>query len=57
MWTLVDTDKEYKRLSHSSTQVGSYLFIMGGHDGLKYSSDLLLFNLGMFTYLISRKSY
>lgn len=42
----MDTDKEYKRLSHSSTQVGSYLFIMGGHDGLKYSSELLLFNLG-----------
>jgi hypothetical protein len=23
------------------------LFIMGGHDGLKYSSELLLFNLGL----------
>lgn len=50
VWTLVDTDKEYKRLSHSSTQVGSYLFIMGGHDGLKYSSDLLLFNLVTLQY-------
>jgi len=26
--------------------VGSYLFIIGGHDGNSYSSDILFFNLG-----------
>jgi Rab9 effector protein with kelch motifs len=45
IWTLVETEKEYKRLSHTLTQIGSFLFIMGGHDGLKYSQELLLFDL------------
>ncbi|KAG8927263.1 hypothetical protein FRC02_008340 [Tulasnella sp. 418] len=44
-WRKIRLDKTYKRLSHSSIQVGSYLFIMGGHDGSKYSNELLLFNL------------
>ncbi|BFZ65030.1 Kelch motif [Saitoella coloradoensis] len=38
-------DHAFPRLSHTSTQVGSYLFIIGGHDGSTYSSDVLLFNL------------
>lgn len=46
VWREVKPDKTYRRLSHSSTQVGSYLFVMGGHDGNKYSHELLLFNLG-----------
>ncbi|KAG8929865.1 hypothetical protein FRC01_003684, partial [Tulasnella sp. 417] len=45
VWREVKPDKTYRRLSHSSTQVGSYLFVMGGHDGNKYSHELLLFNL------------
>ncbi|KAG8993870.1 hypothetical protein FRB94_010319 [Tulasnella sp. JGI-2019a] len=45
VWREVRPEKTYRRLSHSSTQVGSYLFIMGGHDGVKYSHELLLFNL------------
>lgn len=36
----------YPRLSHTATCVGSYLFIIGGHDGVNFSSDVLLFNLG-----------
>jgi Rab9 effector protein with kelch motifs len=35
-----------RRLAHTATQVGSYLFIHGGHDGSNYTSDTLLFNLG-----------
>lgn len=35
----------YPRLSHTSTCVGSYLFVIGGHDGVNFSSDILLFNL------------
>ena len=46
LWSLIKLDENYKRLSHSATQVGSYLFIFGGHDGSSYMSDLLLFNLG-----------
>jgi hypothetical protein len=45
-WSLVQAEKPYRRLAHSSTQIGSYLFIMGGHDGSQYTNDLLLFNLG-----------
>ncbi|TPX47474.1 hypothetical protein SeMB42_g03302 [Synchytrium endobioticum] len=41
----VDTDRPIPRLSHTATQVGSYLFICGGHDGVKYSSEILLLNL------------
>jgi len=37
----------YKRLSHSATQVGSYLFIVGGHNGAEYSSEVILLNLGV----------
>lgn len=40
-------EKSYPRLSHTATQVGSYLFIVCGHDGSKYTSEVLLLNLGM----------
>lgn len=38
------------RLSHTATLVGSYLFIIGGHDGISYSSDVLLLNLVTMTW-------
>ena len=47
VWTLVNTDVKHNRLSHTSTRVGSYLFIIGGHNGQTYAQDVLLFNLGM----------
>lgn len=50
-WSQVKLQTAYRRLSHSATQVGSYLFIFGGHNGTSYSSDLLLFNLGMLSTL------
>lgn len=37
----------FQRLSHTATIVGSYLFVVGGHDGVEYSSEVLLLNLGM----------
>lgn len=46
IWTNVDTGRRFSRLSHTSTLIGSYLFVLGGHDGHKYSQDLLLLNLG-----------
>lgn len=49
LWSLIQLQESHKRLSHSATQVGSYLFIFGGHDGGGYMSDLLLFNLGAYT--------
>lgn len=45
MWTLVRTNVSYNRLSHTSTQVGSYLVVLGGHNGQTYAQDVLLFNL------------
>lgn len=48
-WSQVNYEgPEHRLLSHSATQVGSYLFIIGGHDGAAYSADLLYFNLGAF---------
>ena len=38
------------RLSHTSTLVGSYLFIIGGHDGVSYSSSVLCLNLVTMTW-------
>ena len=46
VWSAVPGSRLYRRLAHSATQIGSYLFIMGGHDGNQYTNDLLLFNLG-----------
>ena len=51
MWTTVITDVKHNRLSHTSTQVGSYLFILGGHNGQCYAQDVLLFNLGMSSFI------
>src|SRR5229473_6840879 len=51
VWTQIKPDTLHRRLSHSSAQVGSYLFISGGHDGSEYSLELLLFNLGKFPCL------
>jgi hypothetical protein len=45
-WTLVTTEIKHNRLSHTSTQVGSYLVVLGGHNGQSYAQDVLLFNLG-----------
>lgn len=42
----MNLNRLYRRLSHTATQVGSYLFIWGGHDGTSYTTELLLFNLG-----------
>jgi len=47
----------YKRLAHSSTQVGSYLFLYGGHDGTEYTSDLVLLNLGAFSILFTHTCF
>lgn len=43
---------DHRRLSHSTTQVGSYLFIAGGHTGTSYTSEVLYFNLGAFCPLV-----
>lgn len=45
-WFQVELDRAVPRLAHSSTQVGSYLFVIGGHDGTRYSNEVLLLNLG-----------
>ena len=47
VWSLAKQQQtSYRRLAHSSTQVGSYIFILGGHNAVEYVSDLLLYNLG-----------
>ena len=38
----------HRRIAHSATQVGSYLFVIGGHNSTDYCSEVLLFNLGSF---------
>jgi Rab9 effector protein with kelch motifs len=48
VWSQVKLQTIHRRLSHSATQVGSYLFIMGGHDATDYTSEILPFNLGQY---------
>ena len=55
-WSQVKLSTSYRRLSHTATQVGSYLFVWGGHDGTSYTSELLLFNLGKSPYASQRRS-
>lgn len=50
VWAQVKPDALHRRLSHSAAQVGSYLFISGGHDGSEYTPELLLFNLVSLQY-------
>jgi hypothetical protein len=45
-WTDVTQDVNIPRLSHSALCVGSFLFVLGGHDGTKYCNDLMMLNLG-----------
>ncbi|CAO1621186.1 unnamed protein product [Sympodiomycopsis kandeliae] len=45
VWYQVRTDEVHCRVGHSSTQVGSYLFLFGGHDSVGYSNELLTLNL------------
>lgn len=45
---------KHRRIAHSATQVGSYLFVIGGHNSSDYCSEVLLFNLGASTPFISR---
>jgi N-acetylneuraminic acid mutarotase len=54
-WVQVPLATSHPRLSHTSTLIGSYLFIMGGHDGLEYSSEVLMLNLVTMTWDTSRK--
>ncbi len=44
-WYQVKTDEVHNRLGHTATQVGSYLFIFGGHDSKTYTSEVLTLNL------------
>jgi hypothetical protein len=46
MWNQVKLHVMHRRLSHTATQVGSYLFIIGGHNGSDYTSEILPLNLG-----------
>jgi hypothetical protein len=43
-------EPSFKLLAHTSTQVGSYLYIIGGHNGEGYTSQVLLFNLVNLQY-------
>lgn len=44
-WYQVKTDERHNRLGHTSTQVGSYLFVFGGHDSSEYTNELMTLNL------------
>lgn len=44
-WYPVELDAQMPRLSHSAICIGSFLFVIAGHDGAKYCNDLLMLNL------------
>ncbi|KAH9476812.1 Protein GLUTELIN PRECURSOR ACCUMULATION 3 [Psilocybe cubensis] len=51
VWSAVKQQTSFhKRLAHSATQVGSYIFIVGGHGATDYVSDLLMYNLVSLQY-------
>jgi hypothetical protein len=51
VWSLAKQQQtSYRRLAHTSTQVGSYIFIVGGHNAAEYVSDLLMYNLGKIIF-------
>lgn len=56
-WTLLNTEVKHNRLSHTATQVGSYLFVIGGHNGQIYAQDVLLFNLGVSSEDLANDSH
>lgn len=56
VWTRLNLPLSPRRLSHTSTQVGSCLFIVGGHDGGAYKDEVVLFNLGEYTSMVSNFS-
>ncbi|RCI01492.1 hypothetical protein CU098_011567, partial [Rhizopus stolonifer] len=45
VWKMVDLDHTMPRLSHTTLHVGSFLFILAGHDGAKYCNELVMLNL------------
>ncbi|CAE7146201.1 unnamed protein product [Rhizoctonia solani] len=45
LWKEVCAEQKYSCMFHSSTQVGSYLFILGGHSNQSFVSNLVFFNL------------
>lgn len=55
-WTKIDINRPLPRLSHTATQVGSYLFVIGGHDGSRYSCDVMMLNLVTWSWE-TRKVY
>jgi hypothetical protein len=50
-WHQVYLDSQLPRLSHTALSIGSFLFIIGGHDGSQYCNDLVMLNLGMIMCL------
>ncbi|KAI9311843.1 hypothetical protein BX666DRAFT_2021184 [Dichotomocladium elegans] len=48
---LVDTlDRIIPRLAHAALLIGSYIFVIGGHDGSRYSNQVLMLNLVSMTW-------
>lgn len=46
-WQMIDQgSKQLPRLSHTATQVGGYIFSIGGHNSNDYTADVSLLNLG-----------
>ncbi|CAE6499586.1 unnamed protein product [Rhizoctonia solani] len=56
LWKEVCTEEKYQIMFHSSTQVGSYLFILGGHSGQSFLPTLIFFNLSSQPFLNTNQS-
>lgn len=48
VWSQVELDNQVPRLSHSAICIGSFLFVIAGHDGEQYCNDLSMLNLGEY---------
>ncbi|KAG2102795.1 uncharacterized protein F5147DRAFT_580831, partial [Suillus discolor] len=52
VWTHLNLPLSHQQLSHTSTQIGSCLFIVGGHDSGVYRDKVVLFNGECFQTLV-----
>lgn len=44
-WTHIDVSPQQNRLSHTTSLVGNFLYIIGGHNGHAYAQDVLVLDL------------
>lgn len=56
VWKEINTDQDVERprlLAHTATKIGSFLFVVGGHNTNKYTDDVRMLNLRKLATTVS----